>query len=541
MDPDIVWVGGIDLFRSEDGGQSWGLASHWWQRPDSRFVHADQHAIVFHPGYDGGSNRILYVGNDGGIFRTNNARATTDRGANAACGPAANDFVWQALNNNYAVTQFYHGAPTPDGTAYFGGTQDNGTLGGDDQSGMTWRRVIGADGGFVAIDYDLPRFVYAETQRRGFRKSNDGGSTFSSAVDGITDDTDAFLFITPYAMDPNSPKRLWLGGERMWRTKNRAKRWQVASTRFPAGSKVSAVAIAPGSSNTILAGTDIGNIHRTTTGLNANAQTNWPRAAPRSGYVTSLAFEPGSSQVAYATYAGFGGAHVWKSTDGGRSWISIDGNGGGKLPDLPVHSLVVDPGDPARLYVGTDLGVFVTTNGGRTWRVENTGFANVITESLSVVTPPGGPPMLFAFTHGRGAFRVPLARSGNPPPPPPPGGADCPLEPGHGRFCDECGPCEAGEGDCDRDSDCAAGLSCGDNLGGQFGFSPNIDVCVATAGGCSENLGSGRYCTTCGPCGEGEGDCDGDAECAQGLVCVNNTGSDFGFNPGVDVCQTPGS
>ena len=127
---------------------------------------------------------------------------------------------------------------------------------------------------------------------------------------------------------------------------------------------------------------------------------------------------------------------------------------------------------------------------------------------------------------------------GGPPPPPPPGPPQpCALPAGHPRFCTDCGTCGFGEGDCDRDSDCAAGLVCTDNIGADFGFNPGIDVCVSPDGGCPVNRGTGRFCTLCGPCGSGEGDCDNDDECAGSLRCVDNVGANFGFAPGVDVCM----
>lgn len=69
-------------------------------------------------------------------------------------------------------------------------------------------------------------------------------------------------------------------------------------------------------------------------------------------------------------------------------------------PDIPVHSIVVDPAETDRLYLGSDLGVFVSPDGGATWAVENTGFATVVTESLALASD-GGSTWLFAFTHGR--------------------------------------------------------------------------------------------------------------------------------------------
>jgi photosystem II stability/assembly factor-like uncharacterized protein len=140
----------------------------------------------------------------------------------------------------------------------------------------------------------------------------------------------------------------------------------------------------------------------------ATGSTRWAESRPRDGYPTWLAFDPTDEDVAYVTYGGFGGDHVWRTTNGGGSWQSLDGRGAAALPDLPVLSMAVDPGDPARLYLGTDLGVFVSTDGGDSWAVENTGFANVVTEALAIREGAFGQRELYAFTHGRGAWRVPI-------------------------------------------------------------------------------------------------------------------------------------
>ncbi len=128
------------------------------------------------------------------------------------------------------------------------------------------------------------------------------------------------------------------------------------------------------------------------------------------------------------------------------------------------------------------------------------------------------------------------------------GGGSCPVALGSGRFCTDCGPCAAGEGDCDRDSECQAGLVCTNDVGADFGFNPNIDVCTQAGGGgggggggsCPLPAGHGRFCVDCGPCAVGQGDCDNDAQCQPGLVCSDNVGADFGFNPNIDVCTQPG-
>ena len=160
------------------------------------------------------------------------------------------------------------------------------------------------------------------------------------------------------------------------------------------------VAVAPSRSNRVLAGATKGVIYRNDSATTSNGSTVWSSTRPREGFVSSIAFHPALPDVAYATYAGFGGAHVWKTTDAGVTWHSIDGN----LPDLPVHGLVVDAGRN-RLYLGTDLGVMVSLDDGASWNVENTGFANAVTEWITLGAGPEGL-SLYAVTHGRGAWRV---------------------------------------------------------------------------------------------------------------------------------------
>jgi hypothetical protein len=124
-----------------------------------------------------------------------------------------------------------------------------------------------------------------------------------------------------------------------------------------------------------------------------------------------VAFDPANRNIAYATYSTFGGGHVYRTTNGGQSWTNIGGTGATGIPDIPAHCIVVNPANTSRLYVGTDLGVFASLDGGATWAVENTGFANTVVETL-VINVANGITTMYAFTHGRGAYKVALNLSG---------------------------------------------------------------------------------------------------------------------------------
>jgi hypothetical protein len=404
-----VWVGGIDLFRSDDGGASWGTASHWWaDSTGGVYAHANQHAIVFHPQFDGAANKIMFVANDGGLFKTTDARAPTGTGADAVC-KQITSVPWTNLNNNYSVTQFYHGLPYNGGATYFGGTQDNGTVRGTNAGGTNWSTILGGDGGYVAVDEANPNIIFAENTGLSIQKSTDAGASFAPAISGIAESSGDFLFINPFVIDKSNTQRLWTGGFFLWRTANSAASWSRASAITAGSGSVSALAVAPSNPNNVLAGMSDGFIHRTNVGLTSDGDTIWPFTQPREGFVSSISFAPTNGLIAYATYSSFNSLpsdqHVYKSTDAGATWAGIDGTGNTGIPDIPVHSIAIDPTNTSRLYVGTDLGVFVSLDGGVNWLRENTGFANVVTESLSV-SAVGATTSVFAFTHGRGAWGV---------------------------------------------------------------------------------------------------------------------------------------
>lgn len=410
-DENIVWTAGIDLLRSDDGGQTWGLASYWWFDPtDPQYAHADNHALTFHPKYNGASNRQLFVASDGGIHRTMDARATVGRTLESVCGNTTPDQVtWTGLNNGYQVTQFYHGAVYPDGTTYFGGTQDNGTLRGSQGGGQNWESIRGGDGGYVAVNSLNTDILYGEYTGKSLERSIDGGVNWQPISGGVTEAAGNFQFIHPFAMDPTDSSRLYYGGAFAWRSNNFGSSWSRVSQFLEA--RIASWGISPTDPNRVYLGvqnlgtTTSGRVFSTDVATTATTTTVWTVAQPRQGYVSSIGVDPLNPLVAYATYSTYNSGtqvgHVFRTSDGGVTWTRIDLT----LPDMPVHSVVVHPTQSNTLYIGTDLGVFVTIDGGASWMRENTGFANVITEHLEIKGT-----RLYAFTHGRSVWSVDLVQ-----------------------------------------------------------------------------------------------------------------------------------
>jgi hypothetical protein len=414
-DPNRVWAAGVEWFRSDDGGRNWGLASLGYGPISAPYyAHADQHAITFHPNYDGEGNQIALIGGDGGIYRTANARAATSSGSQAICNSGQGiQVAWTSLNRGYGVTQFYHGTPFPDGTQYLAGAQDNNTLLGSDGTGPDgWRSVFGGDGGFSAVHPTQTSQWLMSYQWANLGRTTNAGLNISTARIGLDPifasnirPESNYLFIAPFTHDPGT-NNVWLGGNFLYRGPVFGLTWQKVGNAMPDGSRISAIAVSSRTPGTIAIGTDKGHISRVVDSGSSALSTSF--TTPRSGWVTSIAFDPLDDNVLYATYGNFGGAHVFRSIDSGETWQSLDGSGPTGLPDIPVHSIVVDPDDAQRLYLGTDLGVMVSIDGGGTWMTEETGFGPAVTMWLSLIRTPAGQRLLFAFTHGRGAWRVTL-------------------------------------------------------------------------------------------------------------------------------------
>ncbi len=418
-DTDLMIVGGIDLLKSTDGGDTLSDISTWW---DPRSAHADHHCIVAHPEFDGNTNKVVFFGNDGGVYKTDDV----DTVGNDADLPRING--WVELNNTYGVTQFYGGAGNADSGTIIGGAQDNGTIRFTPEGGTEgWDEMFGGDGGYCAADPDHPEYVYGEYVFLNIHRSTDGGQTAEFISGQVWNGFDWVwkpppyrisdarnqnaLFIAPFVLDPNESERILAGGLSLWRT-NDAKMPNTPNTgpswrpiKGSAGRFISAIAVAQSNPDLVWVGHEDGQVYRTDNGTDNNPV--WKRIGqtgpnPLSvGLVcTRITIDPSDHETVYLTYSGYARDNVWKTTDGGGQWSDI----GASLPEAPVHSLTIHPRKSEFLYVGTEVGIFASEDGGATWSPTNEGPTNCSVYELFWMGDT-----LVCATHGRGMFQIDLS------------------------------------------------------------------------------------------------------------------------------------
>jgi len=262
--------------------------------------------------------------------------------------------------------------------------------------------------------------LWVENTALSIQRSINGGASYSSFTSGIAEGGGNFIFIAPFAQDPSNANNMWIGGAFPWRTTQATAVPTVGSIWTRAGGffgqRITSWGVSPLNSARVYAGggtgggANNGRVFTTPNALTSTSTTAWTFSKPRAdgNYVSSVTPDPVDAGTVYATVSTFNSAtgvgHVFKSTNFGATWANIDGTGVTGIPDVPALTIAVDPANNQRLYVGTDIGVFVSTDGGANWARENTGFANVIVDKLVIKNT--APRSIYAFTHGRSVFRA---------------------------------------------------------------------------------------------------------------------------------------
>ena len=391
----ILYTGGIDLFKSVNGGTSWNQFSHWYGGFGYQEVHSDQHGLAFG---NGASNKLLF-GNDGGVYFSNNGGTTTS-----------------ARNRGLNITQFYSVGVSPTaavsgltGNDYFAaGAQDNGTqyfanaAAGVNPSTETQ----GGDGAFTMFDQGADKYYisnYVYNNNINLRPIPSGtvralSNDASSATNGA--------FIAPMVLDSNqdvlySDYSTTTPAYQIRRYKNIKSGTvnRVNLTNALLTSPPTAFAVSPytTTSTTLLVGTRLGKLLKITT---ANTIGVWSDITGSQfvGSISDVEYGATENDI-FVTMHNYNVVSVWYSSDAGVTWQNKEGN----LPDLPVKCILQNPLNVNEVIIGTELGVWYTNNFGiasPTWNQSYNGMSNVKVTDLDLRNDN----TVYAATYGRGIF-----------------------------------------------------------------------------------------------------------------------------------------
>lgn len=368
--PQHIWVPGVPMLESSNAGASW--------TSNSSSFHVDQHALAVDPRVAG----RVFIGNDGGVYRSTQGGSLSGS--------------W-TKSRNLSNMQFYSvGVSQQDPTRINGGLQDNGSV----RSWAGWSSYNGGDGLVNLIDPTNHYKVYACSQNGSCRRSTDGGNTMSAF--GSTNSTRRG-WLTPVVFDPSNPAIMYYGGNRLNRSTNSAASFSVISPDLTHGAwgTISAIGVAQTDGRVIYVGTDDGRVWVT---RDTGATWREITLGLPARFITRITVDPTDANLAYVTVSGYRSgsdlAHVFRTTNGGTTWQDISGN----LPDAPVNDLVQDPRNRSVLYVGSDVGAFVSTDGA-TWSPLGTGLPVVPVTDLAP-SVSAGQTVLTAATYGLGIYQL---------------------------------------------------------------------------------------------------------------------------------------
>jgi hypothetical protein len=384
-DKNTIMVGGIDLFKSTNGGTSWTQISHWYGGFGYQNVHADQHFIYYDPT---NANNVYFL-NDGGIYRATNATATT---------PTIID-----KGNNYVTTQFYACAihPTANTNYYLAGAQDNGSHRFTQGVMQPTTEVTGGDGAFCHIDQNEPNNQFTAYVYNDYYRSTNGGASFTNVTIG-TANSGNFINPTDYD-DANNVMYCGAPAGGLYRWSNPTTGNTYTTVSFGAvtsSGRVTNVKVAPTTNHRVYVGTNNGFVIRIDAANATPTVTNIKGAAMPGSTVSCIEVEPTNENHIVVTYSNYGVNSVWETTDGGTNWTSIEGN----LPDMPIRWALFNPNNTDQLLLATELGIWSTDNiNGTTtdWGTTNNGLANVRINMLQYRTSDK---KVIAATYGKGLY-----------------------------------------------------------------------------------------------------------------------------------------
>jgi hypothetical protein len=391
-DPNSVFIGGLDVQKTTDGGDSWSRVSDWslmYYGGGPQYVHADQHIMLYNPG----SSSELVLGCDGGVFYTASANTVSPS--------------FEQRNLDYNTLQFYSAdlKNQAGSTNLIGGLQDNGCLYYNTLPVTINDMVSGGDGAFCFFDRTSVSYSISSVYYNVYYVQNNG------SYSGYLGDWGSGIFVNPVDYDHRN-KILYANACDF--IGNRLDYYLKLSDVTGAGNGTfkklgtttntwfSAVKISPYSpatNATLFMGTQSGRLFKVTNAALTPVTTEITGSNFPVGNIASV--DVGKSEdTLLVVFSNYGVPSVFLTNDGGQNWINVEGN----LPDMPVRWGIFHPQNNQQVMLATETGTWVTNNIQEptvTWIPVLDGLANVRVDMLNIRTSDN---TVVAATHGRGLF-----------------------------------------------------------------------------------------------------------------------------------------
>jgi len=395
-DENTIYTMGLGLHVSTDGGKTF---------KHLRGMHVDHHGLWIDPE----NSNYLVNTNDGGIY------ISYDKGGN-----------WRSFTDRLPLVQFFNiGYDMDKPFRVYGSVQDHGSFSGivdlgrgrDAIPSVDFDRAPGGEGSTHAIDPTNPDIVYSAgfygtISRTDLSKSWEEGYKSLLPKTYINEPPLRGQWVAPFIISPHNNEIIYHGMQYVFRSENRGDTWEKISQDLSYNNKdkmgdipyqtIFSISESPLKDGLIYAGTDDGRAYVTKHGYKYTLWTEITEGLVKGKWISRMVASQYDLETVYLTQNGKRdddfAAYVWKSTDMGKTWQDISAN----IPLGPVNVIREDPVDKNILYVGTDIGVYISKDQGKNWEV----LGNLPSTYVHDLRVHPRDNIIVIATHGRGIWAL---------------------------------------------------------------------------------------------------------------------------------------